>query len=387
MLRSSDRILTTHAGALPRSERLRGLVMARSQGEPHDAAELATLLRQEVSDAVAKQIAIGLDSVNDGELGKPNFTNYIQERLSGVEARPYKAGEDSSFSSLIRREVGRYGGYYRKMFELFPRVQRLNIVCVGELGYAGHHLVKPDIENFRASLAGKNVADAFLPAVTPGTIEHWLHNEYYPNDEAFLFAIAEALRPEYQAIVDAGFTLQIDDPDLPDGWQIYPDMSVADYRKYADRRVAALNHALAGIPPEKVRLHVCWGSFHGPHQGDIALAHIVDLIFKVSAREFSIEASNPRHEHEWQLFETVKLPDGAVLIPGVVGHCTNFIEHPELVAQRLVRYAKLVGRENVVAGTDCGLAPRLPDGELVWGKLEALVEGARLASQQLWGRS
>jgi 5-methyltetrahydropteroyltriglutamate--homocysteine methyltransferase len=387
MLRSSDRILTTHAGALPRSERLRGLVMARSQGEPHNAAELATLLRQEVSDAVAKQITIGLDSVNDGELGKPNFTNYIQERLSGVEARPYKAGEDSSFSSLIRREVGRYGGYYRKMFELFPRVQRLNIVCVSELRYAGQHLVKQDIENFRASLAGKNVADAFLPAVTPGTIEHWLHNEYYPNDEAFLFAIAEALRPEYQAIVDAGFTLQIDDPDLPDGWQIYPDMSVADYRKYADRRVAALNHALAGIPPEKVRLHVCWGSFHGPHQGDIALAHIVDLIFKVSAREFSIEASNPRHEHEWQLFETVKLPDGAVLIPGVVGHCTNFIEHPELVAQRLVRYAKLVGRENVVAGTDCGLAPRLPDGELVWGKLEALVEGARLASQQLWGRS
>jgi 5-methyltetrahydropteroyltriglutamate--homocysteine methyltransferase len=384
MLRSSDRIMTTHAGALPRSERLRGLVMARSQGEPHDAAELATLLRQEVSDTAAKQITIGLDSVNDGELGKPNFTNYIQERLSGVEARPRKVGDDSSFLSLIRREVGRYGTYYRKMSELFPRVQQLNIVCVGELRYAGQHLVKQDIENFRAALTGKNVTDAFLPAVTPGTIEHWLHNEYYPNDEAFLFAIAEALRPEYQAIVDAGFTLQIDDPDLPDGWQIYPDMSVADYRKFADLRVAALNHALAGIQPEKVRLHVCWGSFHGPHQGDIALAH---MIFRVSAREFSIEASNPRHEHEWQLFETVKLPEGAVLIPGVVGHCTNFIEHPELVAQRLVRYAKLVGRENVVAGTDCGLAPRLPDGELVWGKLEALVEGARLASQQLWGRA
>jgi 5-methyltetrahydropteroyltriglutamate--homocysteine methyltransferase len=386
MLHSSDRILTTHAGALPRSERLRGLVMARSQGEPYDAAELATQLRQEVADTVTKQIAIGIDSVNDGELGKPNFTNYIQERLTGVEARPYQAGEDSSFSSLIRREVGRYGGYYRKMFELFPRVQRLNIVCTSDLHYAGHDLVKQDIQNFRAALAGKNVADAFLPAVTPGTIEHWLRNEHYPSDEAFLFAIAEALRPEYQAIVEAGFTLQIDDPDLPDGWQIYPDMSVADYRKFADLRVAALNHALVGIPPEKVRLHVCWGSFHGPHQGDIALAHIVDLIFKVSAREFSIEASNPRHEHEWQLFETVKLPDGAVLIPGVVGHCTNFIEHPELVAQRLVRYAKLVGRENVLAGTDCGLAPRLPDGELAWGKLEALVEGARLASQQLWRR-
>jgi 5-methyltetrahydropteroyltriglutamate--homocysteine methyltransferase len=180
--------------------------------------------------------------------------------------------------------------------------------------------------------------------------------------------------------------LQIDDPDLPDGWQIHPDMSVADYRKYADLRVAALNHALKGIPTDKVRLHVCWGSFHGPHQGDIGLEHIVDLIFKVRAREFSIEASNPRHEHEWQVFDKVKLPDGAMLIPGVVGHCTNFIEHPELVAQRLIRYANLIGRENVAAGTDCGLAPRLPDAELTWGKLEALVEGARLASKKLWSR-
>jgi 5-methyltetrahydropteroyltriglutamate--homocysteine methyltransferase len=387
MLHSSDRITTTHAGALPRSEQLRALVFARAQSEPYDAAELASLLRHEVTDTVAKQVAIGIDSVNDGELGKPNFTNYIHGRLSGVEARPHKPGEGASFASLIRREVGRYGAYYRKMFELFPRVQQLNIVCTSDLRYAGHQLVKQDIENFRAALEGKTVADAYLPAVTPGTIEHWLRNEYYPSDEAFLFAIAEALRPEYQAIVDAGFTLQIDDPDLPDGWQMYPDMSVADYRKYADLRIAALNHALAGIPADKVRLHVCWGSFHGPHQGDIALAHIVDLIFKVSAREFSIEASNPRHEHEWQVFETVKLPDGAVLIPGVVGHCTNFIEHPELVAQRLVRYAKLVGRENVVASTDCGLAPRLPDGELVWGKLESLVEGARLASKQLWADS
>ena len=194
MLRSSDRIMTTHAGALPRSERLRALVFARSQDEPHDPAELASLLRQEVTDTVAKQVAIGLDSVNDGELGKPNFTNYIHERLNGVEARPYKQGEDASYSSLIRREVGRYGAYYRKIFELFPRAQRPNIVCVNELRYAGHHLVKQDIENFRAALGGKSVANAYLPAVTPGTIEHWLRNEYYPSDEAFLFAIAEALR-------------------------------------------------------------------------------------------------------------------------------------------------------------------------------------------------
>jgi 5-methyltetrahydropteroyltriglutamate--homocysteine methyltransferase len=386
MLRSTDRIMTTHAGALPREHALRALVFARSNREPYDKAALATSLRGAVAETIRKQAAIGIDSINDGELGKSNFTTYIHERLAGIEARPPKPGEDTGFSSLIRREIGRYGAYYRKMVELFPATKRPSIVCNGPLKYAGQHLLKEDIENFHAALAGVSVADAFLPAVTPGTIEHWLQNEFYPSDEAFLFAIADALRPEYEAIVAAGFTLQIDDPDLPDGWQIHPDMSVADYRKYADLRVEALNHALKGIPADKVRLHVCWGSFHGPHQGDIGLEHIVDLIFKVNAREFSIEASNPRHEHEWQVFETVRLPDGAMLIPGVVGHCTNFIEHPELVAQRLIRYANLVGRENVAAGTDCGLAPRLPDGELTWGKLEALVEGARLASKKLWSR-
>ncbi|MFZ0126701.1 MAG: cobalamin-independent methionine synthase II family protein [Xanthobacteraceae bacterium] len=387
MLRGTDRIMTTHAGALPRSDALRALVFARSNREAYEKGALAMGLRDGVAQTVRKQLEIGIDSVNDGELGKSNFTNYIHERLAGIEARPYQAGQDTGFTSLIRREVGRYGAYYRKMVELFPAAKRPNIVCVGPLTYVGHELVKEDIANFKAALSGATVADAYLPAVTPGTIEHWLQNEFYPNDEAFLFAIADALRPEYQAIVEVGFTLQIDDPDLPDGWQIYPDMSVADYRKYADLRVEALNHALKGIPADKVRLHVCWGSFHGPHQGDIGLEHIVDLIFKVRAREFSIEASNPRHEHEWQVFEKVKLPDGAMLIPGVVGHCTNFIEHPELVAQRLVRYANLVGRENVAAGTDCGLAPRLPDGELTWGKLEALVEGARLASTALWRRA
>jgi 5-methyltetrahydropteroyltriglutamate--homocysteine methyltransferase len=387
MLRSTDRIMTTHAGALPRADALRALVLARADGKAYDKAALASTLRAAVAQTVDKQIALGIDSVNDGEFGKPNFTSYVTERLAGIEARPGKPGQESALNALIRREVGRYGDYYKKMVELFPRQnQPKTVVCIGPLSYAGEARVKEDVENFKAALAGKRVADAYLPAVTPGTIEHWLTNEFYPNDEAFLFAIADALRPEYEAIVAAGFTLQIDDPDLPDGWQMYPDMSVADYRRYADLRIAALNHALANIPAEKVRLHVCWGSFHGPHQGDIGLEHIVDLIFKVKAREFSIEASNPRHEHEWQVFEKVKLPDGALLIPGVVGHCTNFIEHPELVAQRLVRYANLVGRENVAASTDCGLAPRLPDGELVWGKLESLVEGARLASKRLWGR-
>jgi len=212
-------------------------------------------------------------------------------------------------------------------------------VCVSELRYVGHADLMKDLDNFTAALAGVNVVGAYLPANTPGTIEHWMLNEYYKSDEAFVFAIADAMHEEYQAIVDAGFLLQIDDPDLPDGWNCLPDISLSEYRKYATMRVDALNHALKGIPREKVRLHVCWGSHHGPHHDDIPLKDIIDLIFRVNAGSFSIEASNPCHEHEWTVFEEVKLPDGATLIPGVVGHCTDFIEHPDLVAERLVRYA------------------------------------------------
>ena len=255
------------------------------------------------------------------------------------------------------------------------------------LKYAGHAALKEDFENFRAALQGPKVGEAFLPANTPGTIEHWLRNEHYPGQEDFVYAIAEAMREEYKAIVGAGFLLQIDDPDLADGWQMYPEMSLADYRNYATLRVDALNHALRGIPREKVRLHVCWGSFHGPHQHDLPLKDIVDIIFRVRASSYSIEASNPCHEHEWRVFEEFKLPEGAVLIPGVVGHYSDFIEHPELVAERLVRYANLVGRENVMGGTDCGLGPRVGHATIAWAKLEALAEGARLASQRLWSKA
>jgi 5-methyltetrahydropteroyltriglutamate--homocysteine methyltransferase len=230
------------------------------------------------------------------------------------------------------------------------------------------------------------VVEPFLPAIAPGTIEHWMRNRYYPNDEMYLSAIAKAMREEYQAIVQAGFLLQIDNPDLPDAWQIHPQLSVAEYRKFAELRVEALNHALRDIPPERVRLHVCWGRYHGPHKYDIPLKDIVDLILKVRAEGYSIEASNPRHEHEWRVWEDVRFPEGKVLIPGVVGHATDFIEHPELVAERLVKYARLVGRENVIAGTDCGLGGRVGHPQIVWAKFEALAEGARLATQQLWGR-
>jgi 5-methyltetrahydropteroyltriglutamate--homocysteine methyltransferase len=392
MTGSAGRIMTTHAGSLPRAEALRDLVFARADGKPYDRERLAAELQSGVHDVVRRQVACGLDSVNDGELGKTNFTNYVRERLSGFEARDPRAGGGSKPLSIAGRDVKKFPEYFAAGGRGFGGFagsgpSRSQVYCVAPLKYVGREALKEELAAFKAALTDVTVAEAFLPANTPGTIEHWLRNEYYPSDEAFLHGIADAMREEYRAIVDAGFLLQIDDPDLPDGWQMYPEMSIAEYRRHAELRVAALNHALAGIPREKIRLHVCWGSFHGPHQSDIPLRDIVDIIFKVRAGSYSIEASNPRHEHEWRVFEDVELPEGAVLIPGVVGHCTDFIEHPELVSERLIRYAKLVGRGNVMAGTDCGLGPRVGHAKIAWAKLEALVEGARLASKELWGRA
>jgi len=382
------RILTTHAGALPRSPELREMIFARAEGKPHEGNALASKLRDEVAGVVRKQVDCGIDSVNDGELGKTNFTNYVRERLAGFEMRDYRAGVDPAPLDITARDAKDFPRYFAGgKGALTGAAQRRQLaVCVAPLRYVGQAALEEDFGNFRAALKGARAAEAFLPANTPGTIEHWLRNEYYTSEEAFVEAIAEAMREEYKAIVDAGFLLQIDDPDLPDGWQMYPDMSVREYRKYATLRVDAINHALRGIPREKVRLHVCWGSFHGPHRNDIPLEDIIDIIFRVRASSYSIEASNPVHEHEWRVFEEVKPPEGTVLIPGVVGHCCDFIEHPELVAQRLLRYAKLVGRENVMGGTDCGLGPRVGSPEIAWAKLEALAQGARLASKRLWMR-
>ncbi|HVB17967.1 MAG TPA: cobalamin-independent methionine synthase II family protein [Stellaceae bacterium] len=384
MDRSTDRILVTHAGSLPRPADLRAMVVARTAGQPYDQRALDALLPPAVAEVVHRQAECGVDIVNDGELSKFNFTDYVRERIAGYEARPNTGRRRLDMTA---RDVRKFPAY----FDAVPRARALGPptmpVCVAPLRYVGQADLKRDIDNFRAALAGVGVAGAYLPANTPGTIEHWIGNEYYQSDEEFLFAIAEAMREEYQAIVDAGFLLQIDDPDLPDGWACLPDISLADYRKYATVRVDALNHALRDIPREKVRLHVCWGSFHGPHHDDIPLRDIIDLIFRVNAGSYSIEASNPCHEHEWQVFETIKPPEGASLIPGVVGHCTDFIEHPDLVAERLVRYASLVGRENVLAGTDCGLGTRVGHESICWAKLEALAEGARRATKILWGRA
>jgi len=386
-----NRILTTHAGSLPRSDALRELVFARAEGRAYDRDALAGRLKNEVGEIVRQQIACGVDSVNDGELGKTNFNNYVRERLAGFESRPYVPGKSPEPLSIAGRELAKFPEYFAaggRGFGAFAGSgpSRPQVFCVAPLKYIGHAALKDDLDNLGAALQGAKAHTAFLSANTPGTIEHWLRNEHYPDEEGFVYAIAEAMREEYKAIVDAGFLLQIDDPDLPDGWQMYPEMSVADYRKYATMRVDALNHALRGLPRERIRLHVCWGSFHGPHQHDIALERIIDLIFRVRASGYSIEASNPCHQHEWRVFEDHELPEGAVLIPGVVGHYSDFIEHPELVAERLVRYANLVGRENVMGGTDCGLGPRVGHAKIAWAKLEALAAGARLASQQLWPR-
>jgi len=380
---STDRILVTHAGSLPRPADLRAMVVAKSAGEAYDAAALDRRLGEAVAETVRKQQACGIDVVNDGELSKYNFTDYVRLRIAGYETRPSTGRRRLS---IIARDEKKFAGY----FATNPRAQSLGPptmpVCVAPLRYVGQGELQKDLDNFTAALAGVDVAGGFLPANTPGTIEHWIANEYYKSDEEFVFAIADAMNVEYRAIVDAGFLLQIDDPDLPDGWNCLPDIALPDYLRYAALRVDALNHALRGIPKEKVRLHVCWGSFHGPHHDDIPLKDIIDLIFRVNAGSYSIEASNPCHEHEWRVFEAMKLPEGATLIPGVVGHCTDFIEHPDLVAERLVRYARLVGRENVLAGTDCGLGTRVGHESICWAKFEAMAEGARRATKILWGR-
>ena len=383
MFYSTDRILTTHAGSLPRPAGLMDLVLAKARGDPYDQSTLDARLRSAVTEVVRRQVECGLDIVNDGELSKPNFTDYVSARIAGCENR---SGTGSRRLSITARDERRFPEY----FQAHPRPRYAGgqtvPACVDELRYVGQAELAHDIENFKAALAGASTVGAFLPANTPGTIEHWLKNEYYKSDEEFLFAIVEAMREEYKAIVDAGLLLQIDDPDLPDGWNCLPDITLPEYRTYAALRIDALNHALCDIPKDKIRLHVCWGSFHGPHHDDVPLKDIIDLIFRVRAGSYSIEASNPCHEHEWRVFEDVKLPEGATLVPGVVGHCTDFIEHPDLVAERLVRYANLVGRENVLAGTDCGLGTRVGHPSICWAKFEALVEGARRATKVLWGR-
>ncbi len=388
MRRSESRILVSHAGTAPRPDHLQELFEAG----PSRREEFVQQLPSAVKEVVRHQAEIGIDIVNDGELSKLNFSHYARERLSGLE-QPSKGAPHASARNIVARDAHDYpqfhsrgGGRMRRAGTpmTLPNANvNPTVICTGPLKYVGAETTQQDIANFKAALQGL-VVEGFLPAIAPGTIEHWLFNDYYKSDEEFLYAIADAMHEEYRAITDAGLNLQIDDPDLPDGWQMFPEMSVGEYRKYAALRVEALNHALRDIPEEQIRLHVCWGSGHGPHQNDIPLEHIIDLILSVKAQVYSIEATNPRHDHEWRVWQTVPLPEGKSLMPGVIGHATDIIEHPRLVADRLVRYAGIVGKENVIAGTDCGVGSRVFNGEIAWGKFAALVEGAHIASQELW---
>ena len=383
MIRSTDRIRTMHAGALPRPPELFGMVFAKMMGQEVDEAAMMQLRRDVVRENVGLQIETGIDSINDGEVHKFSFTHYIGQRIGGIEMRAPKEG---AFPPGINgRDVPEFPGYFESQVGFTGMGSNPSVFCVGPLTYTGQAAMQEDIEIFNTALQGYSPEETYLPAVTPGTVEHWLANEYYPTDEAYLYGLAEALHEEYKAIVDAGFLLQIDDPDLPDGYGMFPDMSVAEYRKFAELRIDALNHAIGDIPEEKVRFHMCWGSYKGPHKYDIPLKDVADLVLKVKAAAYSIEASNPAHEHEWTVWRDVKLPDGKVLIPGVVGHATDFIEHSELVAQRLLRYADIVGKENLMAGTDCGIGTRVGHAKICWEKFRALSEGARIASAALWG--
>ena len=377
MRRSEERILTTHTGSLPRPDDLVALLYARDAGEPVDEAEFRARVRDAVAGIVRQQAAAGIAVVNDGEQGKVGYSTYVKERLTGFgdeEGRPLAPADLIDFPDYAARRGG----------TTFARP-----ACTGPIAYRGLDAAQEEIADFRAALAGVDAADAFLTAASPGVISLFLENRHYPDHEAYLFALADAMKVEYDAIHQAGFVLQVDCPDLAMGRHIqFAGLSLADFRRNAELHVAALNRALADIPPDRLRMHLCWGNYEGPHHRDVALRDIIDIVFTARPSAISFEGANPRHEHEWAVFEDVKLPEGKSLIPGVLDSTTNFIEHPELVAQRIVRFARLVGRENVIAGTDCGFATFAGRSavapSITWAKLAALAEGARLATAQLW---
>ncbi|MSQ10339.1 MAG: methionine synthase [Dehalococcoidia bacterium] len=385
MIRSTGRIRVTHQGTLPKPDDVRQMVLDKEAGKPYDAAAYNARLVAATREAVQLQLDAGIDSINDGELSKVLFSSYINDRLTGVQTReslptdPRRRGvsdrDNQQFAAYFNSRTGFTG-------QIAPGGSRT--VCNGPIAYQGQAALQTDLTNFKAALQGFTVEEAYLPAVAPGTIEHFIQNDYYPNAEAFLFALADAMHDEYKAIVDAGFVLQIDDPDLPDAWQMYPEFSLAEYQKYATLRVDALNHALCGLPEDQVRFHMCWGSYKGPHNYDLPLRDFIDIMYRVNAGSYSIEATNPMHEHEWVVFKDHPLPGGKFLIPGVIGHANDFIEHPELVAERVIKYANLVGRENVVCGTDCGIGSRVGHPAIAWAKFRSMAEGARIATKALW---
>jgi 5-methyltetrahydropteroyltriglutamate--homocysteine methyltransferase len=387
MQRSTDRILTTHVGSLIRPLRLQEAMRAKQSGEPFDYAAYDALLRQCVAEVVRQQAETGLDIVSDGEFGKSiSWSQYVLERLSGFERRPFDAGRNMFTRGADREQ---FAEFYAELDAREGVATTMDSVCVGPIEYTGQAELKRDTDNFKAALSGVPVAEAFMPVAAPASVIPDRKNEYYASDEELIRAIGRAMRTEYRMIVDAGFVLQLDDARAATTYdRMVPPASLADYRKWVALHVEVLNEAITGLPRDRIRYHVCWGSWPGPHTSDVPLRDIVDLVLEVKVGAYVIEGANPRHEHEWQVWKGVKLPDGAVLVPGVISHATNIVEHPELVAERIVRLATLVGRENVIAGTDCGFAQgpfhRRVHPSIMWAKLGALVEGARLASKKLW---
>lgn len=398
MMRSTERIITTHAGSLPRPDRLREAWACKTTGAKHEAA-LNSLLRQSVADVVASQRKADIDVPNDGEFGKPMraasdlaaWGVYIFGRLAGFGRAPARAvAPNRNAPEAAMRIVGERWEQ-RKFEEFYAQDAHVPSMasrpaCIGPIAYTGEAALRRDLENLKAAVSAVGVEEAFVTSIAVGSLEMFCRgqNAHYPTEEAFLQGIADALAVEYRSIVDAGFVLQLDDPGLPDTWDMLdPHPTLEEYRRYAMLRVEALNRALEGIPEDRVRYHICWGSWHGPHTTDLPLRDIVDVMLRVKAQAYSVEAGNVRHEHEYKVWRDVKLPEGKILIPGVVSHATNVVEHPEVVADRVLAYARIVGRENVIAGTDCGLGGRVHP-QLAWAKLDALAEGARLASRELW---
>ena len=389
MLHSTERILVTHTGSLPRPRRLIEMMLAENEGRPVDPAEYEDTLRGAVHDIVRFQMDLGVDIVDDGELSKRGFAVYAHTRLDGLSAtgRVRVSPWDNSRESQAFPE---HYGHYSPVPGAKPNPSNMQMACTGPIAYRAQERLARDLANLRAAVDEAGPVEAFVPAISPCDVAGNIENEYYKSEEEFLFAIADAQRVEYQAIVDAGFLLQIDDPLLINYYVKNPDLSVAQCRAWAEGQIEAINHALRDIPEDRVRYHTCYGINMGPRVHDMEMKDYLDIVLNIRAGAFSFEASNPRHEHEWKIWEDVKLPEGKVIIPGVITQSTVVVEHPEIIAQRLERFAGLVGRENVIAGSDCGFgtqALEVPEihPDIVWAKFQAMSEGARLASERLWG--
>ena len=382
MQRSSDRILTTHVGSLPRPADLHAMSVARRNGEQIDDAQYRARVRAAVLDIVRRQADIGIDVVDDGEMSKPSFITYINERLAGFEVDRADRNQSPWAGS---REVREFPDYYKPQLANV-HTRHTHYLCTGPVRYRGAQALKTDLENLKSALSGVDVADAFVPSTSVSSIEDWNHNAFYKSDEDYLEALAEALSEEYRAIVDAGFMLQVDEPRLVTYYVTHPDLSLEECRRWIALRVDAINHALRGIPKDRVRFHTCYGINFGPRVHDIEVKHIVDILGRLNAGAFSFEAANPRHEHEWTVWRDAKLPDDVVMIPGMITQSNVMVEHPELIAQRLERWIGAFGRERVIAGTDCGFASFAGNDEIhesiVWAKLDALVKGTRMASDR-----